>query len=170
MTAESRKEGTKEMFKRLDVWCKIALMALLVLLFAIARSYPSESRQFPQLIAVFTFIMLTISLVRDLFGIKTKAPPKSAETGDDGFQAADREKGLTEKKKRLYLTWGMILVSTGIGFGGGFLITTFLIFIGFALFFGDRKHLLRNSLTAIAVTAVIYFVFEWIMRVPLLGN
>lgn len=158
------------MFKRLDVWCKIALMALFVLLFAMARSYPSESRQFPQLIAVFTFIMLAISLVRDFLAIKTEAPPKSAEKGDVGFRATDPEKGITEKKKRLYLTWGMILVSTGIGFWGGFLITTFLIFIGFALFFGDRKHLLRNSLTAIAVTAVIYFVFEWIMRVPLLGN
>lgn len=160
----------QETLKRLDVWCKIALMALFVLLYTMARSYPSESRQFPQLIAVFTFVVLAISLVRDFFGKKTTAPPESAEASDAGFQAADQGKGEKERKKRLYLTWGMILISTGIGFGGGFLITTFLLFIGFALFFGEKKHLLRNSLTAIAVTAVIYFIFEWIMRVPLLGN
>jgi hypothetical protein len=160
----------KATLKRLDVWCKIVLMALFVLLFAMARSYPSESRQFPQLIAIFTLVMLVISLSRDFLGKKTTAPPESTETTDAGFQAADQGKGKKERKRRLYLTWGMILISTGIGFWGGFLITTFLLFIGFALFFGEKKHLLRNSLTAIAVTAVIYFVFEWIMRVPLLGN
>ncbi len=160
----------KETLQRLDVWCKIVLMALFVLLYVMARSYPSESRQFPQLIAVFTLVMLVISLVRDFLGKKTAAPPESAEASDAGFQVAGQEKGEKEKKRRFYLTWTLILISTGIGFWGGFLITTFLLFIGFALFFGEKKHLFRNSLTAIAVTAVIYFVFEWIMRVPLLGN
>ncbi len=160
----------KEKHKSLDTWCKIVLIALFALLFVMARSYPSESRQFPQLIAVFTLFVLVISLVRDFFGKKAVAPPESAEASDAGFQAADTVKGEKERKKRLYLTWGMILVSTAIGFWGGFLITTFLLFIGFALFFGEKKHLFRNSLTAIAVTAVIYVVFEWIMRVPLLGN
>ena len=145
----------KAMLKRLDVWCKMALMALFVLLIVMARSYPSESRQFPQLIAMFTLIVLVISLARDFFGKKTDASPESAEASDAGFQAADQ---------------GMIIISTGLGFWGGFLVTTFLLFMGFALFFGEKKHLVRNSFTAIAVTAVIYFIFEWIMRVPLLGN
>jgi len=159
----------KETLKRLDVWCKMALMVLFVLLCVMARSYPSESRQFPQLIAILTLVVLVISLVRDFLGKKATSP-EFAEASDAGFQAADQVKGEKERKRRLYLTWGMILISTGIGFWGGFLITTFLLFIGFALFFGEKKHLLRNSLTAIAVTAVIYFFFEWIMRVPLLGN
>jgi hypothetical protein len=159
----------KATLKRLDVWCKIVLMVLFVLLYVMARSYPSESRQFPQLIAVFTLVILVISLIRD-FSRKTAASPGSAEASDAGFQAADQVKEEKGKKRRLYLTWGMLLISTGIGFWGGFLITTFLLFMGFALFFGEKKHLLRNSLTAIGVTAVIYVVFEWIMRVPLLGN
>lgn len=159
----------KEPLKRLDVWCKMALMALFVLLYAMARSYPSESRQFPQLIAVFTLVVLAISLVRDFLGNKV-ARPESAETSDAGFQVADQQRGDRERKKRLYLTWGLILTATAIGFWGGFLITTFLLFMGFSLLFGERKHRLRNSLTAVAVTAVIYIVFEWIMRVPLLGN
>ena len=160
----------KEPLGRLDVWCKMALMALFVLLYAMTRSYPSESRQFPQLIAIFTLVVLTISLARDFFGKKTAAPPEYAEASDAGFQVADQNQGARERKRRLYLTWGLILISTGIGFWGGFIITTFLLFIGFALLFGEKKNLLRNSLTAVAVTAVIYFVFEWIMRVPLLGN
>ena len=160
----------KEPLKRLDVWCKMALMVFFVLLYLMARSYPSESRQFPQLIAMFTLVVLAISLARDFLVKKTAAPPESAEASDAGFQVADQKKGDKDRKRRLYLTWGLILISTGIGFWGGFLITTFLLFIGFALFFGEKKHLLRNSLTAIAVTAVIYFFFEWMMRVPLLGN
>lgn len=158
-----------EPLKRPDVWCKMALMALFSLLYAVARSYPSESRQFPQLIAVFTLVVLAISLVRDFLG-KKASRPESAEASDAGFQVTDQQREDRERKKRLYLTWGLILISTAIGFWGGFLITTFLLFIGFALLFGERKHLLRNSLTAVAITAVIYVVFEWIMRVPLLGN
>jgi hypothetical protein len=159
----------KQTLKRLDVWCKIVLTALFALLYVTARSYPSESRQFPQLIAVFTLVILVISLIRDFSG-KTAASPVPAEASDAGFQAAGQAKGKKEEKRRLYLTWVMILVSTALGFWGGFLITTFLLFMGFALFFGEKRHLVRNSLTAIAVTAVIYVLFEWIMRVPLLGN
>jgi len=155
--------------KRPDVWCKMALMALFALLYAMARSYPSESRQFPQLIAVFTLVVLAVSLGRDFLG-KKASRPESAQAGNARVRVADEQREDRERKKRLYLTWGLILISTAIGFWGGFLITTFLLFIGFALLFGERKHLLRNSLTAVAVTAVIYFVFEWIMRVPLLGN
>jgi Tripartite tricarboxylate transporter TctB family len=159
----------KETLKRLDVWCKMALMALFVLLYLMARSYPAESRQFPQLIAVFTLAILLISLIRDFSG-KTAASPGSAEASDAGFQAADQGNEEKERRRRFYLTWGLIIVSTALGFWGGFLITTFLLFIGFALFFGEKKHLVRNIVSAVAVTAVIYFVFEWIMRVPLVGN
>ena len=159
----------KETLKRLDVWCKMALMVLFAVLYLMARSYPDESRQFPQLIAVFTLAVLLYSLVRDFSG-KTAASPGPAEASDAGFQAADQRNEEKEKRRRFTLTWGMIIVSTGLGFWGGFLITTFLLFIGFALFFGEKKHLVRNVISAVAVTAVIYIVFEWIMRVPLVGN
>ena len=159
----------KATLKRLDVWCKITLMALFVLLYLMARSYPSESRQFPQLIAIFTLAILLISLIRDFSG-KTAAPPGPAEASDAGFQATDQGNEEKKRQRRFYLTWGLIIVSTGLGFWGGFLITTFLLFIGFAVFFGEKRHLVRNIVSAVAVTAVIYFIFEWIMRVPLVGN
>lgn len=159
----------KETLRRLDVWCKIVLLLLFVLLYGMARSYPVESRQFPQLIAVFTLVILVVSLIRDFSG-KTVFTNESAEASDAGFQATDQKKSRKERRKRFYLAWGMILISTAIGFWGGFLITTFLLFMGFAMFFGEKKHLLRNSLTSITVTVVIYFVFEWFMKIPLLGN
>ncbi len=159
----------KATFKRLEASCKIVLAVIFILLYFIARSYPSESRQFPQLIAAFTLVILVISLIRDFTG-KSGVSTGAAETSDAGFQTSEQGKEPKEKKRRLYITWIMILVSTALGFWGGFLITTFLLFMGFALFLGEKKHLLRNSLSAIAVTALIYFVFEWIMRVPLLGN
>jgi hypothetical protein len=159
----------KETLKRLDVWCKMVLAVMFALLYVMARSYPAESRQFPQLIAVFTLAILALSLLRDFFGGKTAVSPESAEASDAGAQTVDQGNEVKERHRRLYLSWAMILVSTVIGFLGGFLITTFLLFIGFALFFGEKKHLLRNVLVAVMVTAVIYFVFEWIMRVPLVG-
>jgi hypothetical protein len=72
------------------------------------------------------------------------------------------------RKQRFYKAWGIIIVSSAVGFLGGFLFSTFFYFLGFALFFGERKNLVKNILLAVAMTAVIYVTFETIMGVPLL--
>ena len=56
----------KEPLGRLDVWCKMALMALFVLLYAMTRSYPSESRQFPQLMWLVLLSTIPVSLTQEM--------------------------------------------------------------------------------------------------------
>ena len=77
----------KEPLKRLDVWCKMARCAF-VLLYLMARSYSSESRQFPQLIAMFTLVAWDPWHV--IFERRQHPQPKGS---DAGFQVADQRRG-----------------------------------------------------------------------------
>jgi len=73
-----------------------------------------------------------------------------------------------KRSKRFYQAWGIILFSIGIGFLGGFLFSTFLLFFGFALIFGKKENLLRNTIVGIGMTVLTYFTFEVLLGVPLL--
>jgi hypothetical protein len=44
------------------------------------------------------------------------------------------------------------------------------LFAGFALIFGQRKNIFKNMVVAVVMTICIYFVFEWLMSVPLLSG
>jgi hypothetical protein len=57
-----------------------------------------------------------------------------------------------------------------VGFLAGFLFTTFLLFVGFALFFGRREILIKNIFIAVAITAAVYFIFQRVFGVPLLST
>jgi len=72
------------------------------------------------------------------------------------------------RKQRFYKAWGIILVSSAVGFLGGFLFSTLFFFLGFALFFGERKNLIKNIAIAVGMTILIYVSFEKVMLVPLL--
>ncbi len=73
-------------------------------------------------------------------------------------------------KRRLAEAWAIILVSTAIGFLGGFLFMSFFLFFGFALRSGSRKKMLQNIVIAFLLTGVIYVTFQRFMGVPLLGG
>lgn len=150
----------------MEVWFKFFLLTLFIFLYLLAIPYPQDSKKFPQLIALFSLIMLGVSLVLD-FTSKETVAKEITDTGDGELRVAD-EGIRKERRKRFYQTWGIILASTAIGFWGGFLFSTFFLFLGFALFFGKRKNFLKNAVIATLTTVVIYLIFEWMMGVPLL--
>jgi len=155
-------------FKRTEVWFKLVLLILFSLLYLLAIPYPEKSKQFPQLIAVFSIVMIVISLIIDLTR-KGTGVGEIADVGDTELKILD-ETTKKARRKRFYKAWGIILVSTAIGFLGGFLFSTFSLFVGFALFFGKRtrKYLFKNIFIAVVMTILIYVAFQWIMGVPLL--
>ena len=152
--------------KRLEVSFKMILLFFFIFLYVNAFSYPQESKQFPHLIAFFSIAMLGISLLLD-FTRRDSVVKKLADAGDKELRLTDGQDG-KGKKKRLYWTWGIILVATAVGFYGGFLFSTFILFVCFAIFFGQRKELLKNIVIAILVTLLTYLIFQWLMGVPLL--
>lgn len=155
-------------FKRTEVWFKLVLLILFSLLYLLAIPYPEKSKQFPQLIAVFSIVMIVISLIIDLTR-KGTGVGEIADVGDTELKILD-ETTKKARRKRFYQAWGIILISTAIGFLGGFLFSTFSLFVGFALFFGKRtrKYLFKNIFIAVVMTILIYVAFQWIMGVPLL--
>ena len=156
----------KANWKRTEVWFKLFLSALFVFLLFLAIPYPPDSKKFPELIAFFSLIMLGISLVLD-FTSKETAVREITDTGDSQLRVAD-ESTKKDRRKRFYQTWGIILASTAVGFWGGFLFSTFLLFLGFALFLGRRNDFLKNAAIAVFSTGIIYLIFEWMMGVPLI--
>jgi len=158
----------KEKLKLIEVWFKLVLLGFFILLYLLAIPYPEKSKQFPQLIAVFSLIMIVISLVID-FTRKDKVAEGIADVDDTELKALDAPTQKT-KRKRFYRAWGIILVSTAIGFLGGFLFTTFFLLMGFPLLFGEKRNLFKNTVVAIAMTVIIFFIFQWIFEIPLLQS
>jgi hypothetical protein len=155
----------KEKFKNLEIWFKIFLLFFFSILYFMAIPYPKASKQLPQLVAQFTLIILSISLLSD-FLRKKKGPDERPEMGDAGLDVSIKEEA-TGNKKRFYQTWAIMLVATAVGYWIGFLFSSFLLFIGFAYILGPKKSLFKNTLIAILVTVVIYVLFGQIMGVPL---
>jgi len=154
--------------KRTDVRFKLALMFFFGLLYVLAIPYPQKSRQFPQLIALFSLATVVISLISD-FARKVSVTEGIAQVDDTELTRLDEE-GKRERKRRFYRAWGIILASTSAGLLGGFAFTAFFLFAGFALIFGDRKKLFKNAVMAVGMTICIYLAFQWLMGVPLFSG
>jgi hypothetical protein len=153
--------------KQTDVRIKLVLLVFFGLFYVLAIPFPEKSRQFPQLIALFTLVILVLSFIGD-FTRKEAHFTQIAQVDDTELTGVD-ERDAREKKKRFYQAWAVILISLAAGTLGGFLFTTFFLFAGFGLIFGRKEKLLKNMLVAVLVTICIYFVFEWLMGVPLLS-
>ncbi len=156
------------MLKRTDIRFKLVLVVFFALFYVLAIPYPEKSRQFPQLIALFSLIVLIISLISDV--ARKGAGARAIAQVDDTELTGTDEQDKKEKKKRFYQAWGVILTATAAGLLGGFAFTTFFLFAGFALIFGDRQHLFKNMVMAVVLTVCIYVAFEWLMGVPLFSG
>jgi hypothetical protein len=156
----------KERLKLIDFWLKLILLVFFGLLFLFSSPYPLKAKQFPQLIAVFGLIIVVVSLVTD-FVRKVPLAQEITDVGDTELKTLDKEEKKM-RRKRFFQAWAIILISTGVGFAGGFLFTTFFLFFSFSLFFGEKKNLVKNVLVTVSLTIFVYFTFQWIFKIPLL--
>lgn len=156
----------REKFKLTEVWCKIALIFIFSAFYVLAIPFPEKSRQFPQLLAVISLVMTVIALIAD-FSRKDTLQGEITGVDDTELKVLDA-KTKKARKKRLYRAWAIILVSTGVGFLGGFLFSALCFFATFALVFGSGEERVKNMIIAVALTIVVYFVFGRTMGVPLL--
>lgn len=158
----------KEKLKLTEVWFKLVLFFLFGFLYLLAIPYPERSKEFPQILALLSITMIVISLIID-FTRKGKVAEGIADVDDTELKVLDATTQKT-RRKRFYKAWAIILVSTAIGFLGGFVFTTFFLLMGFPLFFGERENLFKNTVVAIAMTIIIFFIFQWIFEIPLLKS
>jgi len=158
----------KEKLKSTEVWFKIVLLFVFSGFFIAALPYPQDSRQFPQLLAAISLILTIVALAMDFLRPQAIAG-EIGDVDDTELRVLDTATRVV-RRKRYYQAWVIILVSAGIGFLGGFLFSTILLFAGFGLVFGSREDRIRNLVIAVAMTVLVYFVFGRIMAVPLLDG
>jgi hypothetical protein len=167
---------------------KLFLLSFFLLLIWTGRHYPEKSRLFPELICRATIILIIISFIQDFIRTKRarmKEEPKETESSysdivdekmkwlkeveekseqDAGFELLEE----SVQKKRLRQSILIVLVSLGIGYLGGFLLTVPFYFISFGILHGQRKQAIKYIIIALAFTLVVYASFTWLMQVPLL--
>lgn len=155
----------KEKFRLTEVWCKIALLFVFGAFYVAAVPFPEKSRQFPQLLALVSLAMTVMALVLD-FSRKKAVQGEISDVDDTELKVLDAATKRA-RRKRHYQAWAIVIVSTGIGFLGGFLFSALCLFAGFAVFFGKMEKFARNMIIGVATTIVVYLVFGMIMKVPL---
>ena len=158
----------KEKLKSTEVWFKIVLLFVFSGFFILAIPYPQESRQFPQLLAAISVVLTVIALAMNFLRAQVIAGEIDG-VDDTELKVVDTATRLA-RRKRFYQAWAILLISTGIGFLGGFLFSAVLLFGGFGLASGRREDWVKNVIIAVAMTVVVYFIFGRIMAVPLLNG
>ena len=156
----------KEKLKLTEVQIKLALIFIFGFFYVYADSFPEKSKEFPQLIAAVSLILVIISLILD-FVKKEKVAAEITDIDDSEVKVLSPEIKIA-KRQRFYKAWAIISVSAVAGFLGGFLFSTFFFFLGFSLFFGPREKLGKNIVVSVGMTILVYVSFEKIMNVPLL--
>jgi hypothetical protein len=137
----------------LDVFFQAGLLIFLALLIWKSASYPFESRLYPQIIGGATIILLAVSIVRHF---RTHTAEENAAPE------------LVLRRKRFFKASIIVLLSTAVGFMGGFLLSVLCYYIGYALLQENKSRLFRTLGIGIALTVLFYISFGWLMHVPLL--
>jgi putative tricarboxylic transport membrane protein len=155
----------KEKLKRMDVLVGLGLFAFFAFCSVQALSFPGKAGQFPLMIGCSVLIIITLFLV---ISLTRKTVEEIKEIDDTELSAFQDKQTRKARMKRLGLAWGVILVSSLVGYLAGFLFLALLLFSGFSAFFGSRENLRKNLVIAAALTIVTYLIFDWVMGVPLL--
>ncbi len=175
-------------FKKTETIFKLCLLVLFLFLMWVGRTYPKQSRLFPQILGTITVLFIIISFIQDFISLRRKkeegakeslpeVPPSDIleekmrwmkeveeKAEDAGYEML--ESGL--RRKRLFESIVIILVSLGIGYLGGFLLTVPFYFIAFGILHGQKKKAIKYIIIGLAVTAVTYLSFTKLMGIPLL--
>jgi len=176
-------------FKKTETIFKLCLLALFLFLMWAARTYPKNSRLFPEILGAITVIFIIISFIQDFISLRGKkeeelvkesppdAPPSDIleekmrwmkemeEKADDaGYEMLET----SLRRKRLLESIVIVLISLGIGYLGGFLLTVPFYFIAFGILHGQKKKAIKYIIIGLVITAVTYVSFTMLMGIPLL--
>jgi hypothetical protein len=156
----------KEKFASTDFACKVALLFVFGAFWLLARPFPEDSRQFPQLLAAISLLLTLVALAAD-FVRRGGTPGEIGDVDDTELKPVNPETR-SARRRRFWQAWAILLASAGAGLVGGFLYSAIGLFAGFALAFGSGEKRAGNLFIAAALTAVVYFVFGKLMGVPLM--
>jgi len=169
-----------------DLILKVCLLAFFLFWIWIGRTYPEKSRLFPDLLSGVGIILILLSFAMGLIKQKkekkkvTEPEPPSSDVREEKLrwvkemeEQSEKDAGFellekSERKKRLWQSILIILISLGIGYLGGFLLTVPFYFLTFGILHGAKKQTLKYIIIALGVTIVTYSFFTILMGVPLM--
>ena len=138
----------------LDVCFQLLLFALFIILLWKSASYPLESRLYPQIIGMITSALLIATLAR------------SFRKGNAQEKSTDPEVSL--RRKRFLETTLIVILATGLGFIGGFILGVLCYYIAYAFLREEKGKRVHTLSIGMGLTVLFYIVFGWFMNVPLL--
>jgi hypothetical protein len=165
---------------------RLFLLGFFALLMVMSRTYPEESRLFPELLGGITIILIMVSFIRDFTKEKKREQIEQPEIPSSDFWEEQKrrikevekksedagyevlEEGL--RKKRLRQSVVIILISLGIGYLGGILLVVPFCYITFGMLHGQKRETLKYIIIAAGVTLLTYLCFTCFMHVPLLDG
>ncbi len=175
--------------KKTETIFKLCLLAFFLFLMWVGRTYPKQSRLFPEILGTITVLFIVISFIQDFNRLRRKKEKEVVEetspeapssdiveekmrwmkeveekSEDAGYEML--ESGL--RRKRLLESILIILISLGIGYLGGFLLIVPFYFIAFGILHGQKKKAIKYIIIGLAITAVTYLSFTKLMGIPLL--
>ncbi len=136
----------------LDLFLQLGLLGLFVLLIWESRSYPFESRFYPQIIGGITIVLLLVSMVRHFL--------KKWEKKETGPEVALR-------RRRFFQIFLVVVLATILGFLGGFLLSVLFYYVAYAFFQREKRRFIQTLGIGLALTVFFYISFGWFLNVPL---
>ena len=133
---------------------RICILAFLVVLFHETVKYPLHSRLFPEIIIVFGFFLVLLSVGKDVI-MKTDAV---TEDRDDAKRS--------ENKRRVLKTGLVIIISFLISMLFGILFVVPAAYIGYLIFLGKRETAGKIFSVTVIVTLLVYGIFRTVFSIP----
>ncbi len=177
-------EGMASGLRNTDSVFKVFLLAFFLFWMWTGRSYPEKSRLFPDLLSGAGIILIILSFITGLVKPKKqkigKAPLPSSDTREEKLrwvkemeEESEKDAGFellekSERKRRLWQSILIVIISLAIGYLGGFLLIVPFYFITFGILHGKKKQTFRYVIIAFGVSLVVYGFFTSLMGVPLL--
>jgi hypothetical protein len=137
--------------QNLDLCFHLGLLGFFVLMMWQSRSYPFESRFYPQIVAVASIALILVSLGRRLWEKRENKEAAKDVLGSRFFKISF-----------------VVALATFVGFIGGFIFSILGYYVGYALFQEDRSKIIRTLSIGVALSVLLYLSFDWLMKVPLL--
>ncbi len=136
----------------LDLFFQLGLWVFFVLLIWESRSFPFESRFYPQIISGITMVLLLVSTIKHFL--------KKWEKKEIGPEVALR-------RRRFFQISLVVVLATILGLLGGFLLSVLCYYVAYAFLQKKRTRFIQTLGIGLALTVLFYISFGWFLNVPL---
>ncbi len=167
MVAEKKTTGLA-FFRDPDIIFQLIVFCSSISLSIITRTYPLETRVFPEILLYVIIFLSGSQLLMKFFFPKLLLHFDAPGAEDDDDDEVVRARDLSSS--RFYKSWLAIGIVIAVFILFGFVFTIPVYFMVYAIFLGQQKNLMKLAVIALMTTGVIYIIFGYFLYVPMIGG